>query len=427
MKIYLDTIGCRLNQSEIEAYARQFRAAGHILVPDPSDADLAVINTCSVTAAAAADSRKKIRGMQRSGVREVVVTGCWSTLEPLDAAGLPGVSRIIPNSQKEGLVPAVLEIPAEDFDLDPHFREPIPGIRARTRAFIKVQDGCDNRCTFCSTTLARGPGRSHPATEVIKDVLFALEGGAKEIVLTGVHMGSWGQDFERPSKLDALIELILKETDPPRLRLSSLEPWDIDEDFFNLWDDRRMAPHLHLPLQSGCRSTLKRMARKTTPEAYASLLESARKAVPNIAITTDLIVGFPGETKNEFRESAAFVSEMAFARGHVFTYSERPGTAAAKMLGQVPYPTRKTRNAQMREILAQTERAYQNRFLGHHRPVLWEKADRLEPVGWRVTGLTDNYLRTFATTPKDLGNQISLVKLTGFNGKGMVGQIIDSH
>jgi len=426
MKIYLDTIGCRLNQSEIEAYARQFRAAGHVLVPDPSEADLAVINTCSVTAAAAADSRKKIRGMQRAGVGEVVVTGCWSTLEPQDAAELPGVSRIIPNAQKEGLVPAILEIPAEDFELEPLVREPIPGIRTRTRAFIKVQDGCDNRCTFCITTLARGPGRSRPVDKVIKDVLFALKGGTKEIVLTGVHMGSWGVDFDRPSKLDVLIKLILKKTDPPRLRLSSLEPWDIDKDFFNLWEDRRLVPHLHLPLQSGCRATLKRMARKTTPEAYASLLETARKAVPDIAITTDLIVGFPGETENEFIESAAFVGEMAFARGHVFTYSERPGTAAAEMPRQVPYPTRKVRNAQMREVLSQTGRAYQDRFLGHHRPVLWERADRLDTVvGWRVTGLTDNYLRIFATTPKDLGNQITLVKLTGFNGRGMVGQIID--
>jgi threonylcarbamoyladenosine tRNA methylthiotransferase MtaB len=425
MKIYLDTIGCRLNQSEIEAYARQFRAAGHVLVPEPSDADLAVINTCSVTAAAAADSRKKIRGMQRGGVKEVVVTGCWSTLEPQDAAGLPGVSRIIPNAEKEGLVPDILDIPADNFDLEPLVREPIPGIRTRTRAFIKVQDGCENRCTFCITTLARGPGRSRTVDEVIKDVLFALDGDTKEIVLTGVHMGSWGQDFNQPSKLDVLIKHILKETDPPRLRLSSLEPWDIDDDFFNLWEDTRLAPHLHLPLQSGCRATLKRMARKTIPKAYASLLESARKAVPGIAITTDLIVGFPGETENEFSESAAFVAEMAFARGHVFTYSERPGTAAAGMPGQVPYPTRKIRNAQIREILAQTERAYQDHFLGQHRPVLWERADKLDNGGWRVTGLTDNYLRTFATTTRRLWNQITLVKLTGSNGRGMIGKIMD--
>ena len=306
MKIYLDTIGCRLNQSEIEAYAHQFRAAGHVLVPDPSDADLAVINTCSVTSAAAADSRKKIRGMKRAGVPEIVVTGCWSTLEPQDASELEGVSRIIPNAEKEGLVPVVLDIPEVNFDLEPLVREPIPGIRTRTRAFIKVQDGCDNRCTFCITTLARGPGRSRPVDQIIKDILFALEGGTKEIVLTGVHMGSWGQDFDRPSKLDMLIKQILQETDPPRLRLSSLEPWDIEKDFFSLWDDKRLAPHLHLPLQSGSRATLKRMARKTTPEAYASLLEFARKAVPDIAITTDLIVGFPGETENEFTESRHF-------------------------------------------------------------------------------------------------------------------------
>ncbi len=209
VKIYLDTIGCRLNQSEIETYARQFRAAGHDLVGTPAEADLTVVNTCDVTAAAAADSRKKIRGAARAGSGEIAVTGCWATLNPEGAQALPGVGHVILNQDKEGLVPKILQIPpetfAETFDLEPLIRQPVPGARLRTRAFIKVQDGCDNRCTFCVTTVARGPGRSIPAGRILADVTAALNGGTQEIVLTGVHLGSWGQDFETRRHLRALV------------------------------------------------------------------------------------------------------------------------------------------------------------------------------------------------------------------------------
>jgi len=423
MKIYLDTIGCRLNQSEIETYARQFIAAGHLLVPGPAEADLAVINTCTVTAAAAADSRKKIRSMDRMGVPQVVVTGCWSTLEPQAAVNLNGVTQTIPNSQKDDLVPLVLDLPSEAFDLEPLIREPIPGARLRTRAFIKVQDGCDNRCAFCVTTIARGPGRSRSIDIVIKDIQAALNGGAKEIVLTGVHMGSWGRDLGTQENLTSLVESVMRNTDTPRLRLSSLEPWDIVPDFFNLWGDRRLARHLHLPLQSGCGATLKRMARKITPAAYAQLLETARSAIPDAAITTDIIVGFPGETEAEFAESMTFVKEMNFARGHVFTYSERPGTTAARFPDSVPYPTRKSRSVVMRQHFEAAERAYMDIFLGHKLPVLWESAEVHDPGGWELTGLTGNYLRVSSGSTENRWNQFDLVKFTGVNGRRIVGQI----
>ncbi|HEB66037.1 MAG TPA: tRNA (N(6)-L-threonylcarbamoyladenosine(37)-C(2))-methylthiotransferase MtaB, partial [Chloroflexi bacterium] len=195
MKIYLDTVGCRLNQSEIERMSRQFRSAGHEIVPRPEQADLAVVNTCAVTIQAAADSRKAIRRAARAGVDEVIATGCWATLEPEAAAALPGVRRVVSNPRKEALVPQVLHLPPEVFDLEPVERQPLPGARLRTRAFIKAQDGCDNRCTFCITTIARGPARSRPVEAVMEDIAAALVGGAQEIVLTGVHLGSWGADF----------------------------------------------------------------------------------------------------------------------------------------------------------------------------------------------------------------------------------------
>jgi len=423
MKIYLDTIGCRLNQSEIETYARQFRAAGHVLVSDPGEADLAVVNTCTVTASAAADSRKKIRGIRRAGTPQVVVTGCWSTLEPQAAVALEGVILNVPNLEKGNLVPLVLDLRPEDFDLEPIVREPIPGARLRTRAFIKVQDGCNNRCTFCITTLARGPSRSRSIEAVIKDVQAALAGGVQEIVLTGVHMGSWGVELAPAKTLTTLVKTILEVTPPPRLRLSSLEPWDIEPTFFKLWQDERLARHLHLPLQSGCGATLKRMARKITPLAYADLLRQAREAIPEVAVTTDIIVGFPGESDDEFKESLDFVAEMGFARGHVFVYSVREGTAAARMPAQVPNATRKSRSAQMRCLLDRSQQAYQERFLGRQLPVLWERAVPLETGGWTLDGLTDNYLRVCTTSSEAHWNQFDLVRLTKIEGKKLLGQI----
>jgi threonylcarbamoyladenosine tRNA methylthiotransferase MtaB len=343
MKIYLDTVGCRLNQAEIEAMGRQFRAAGHEIVASADAADMAVVNTCAVTSEAASDSRGAVRRIARAGAGEIVVTGCWATLQSKQASDLPNVRHVVQNNRKDQLVADVLELPEEVFDTEPLARVPLPGIRQRTRAFIKVQDGCDNHCTFCVTTLARGESKSRHLADVIADVQSALDGGTKEIVLTGVHLGSWGQDFGM--HLRDLVQAILRETDVPRLRLSSLEPWDLDAEFFGLWVDPRLCRHLHLPLQSGCAATLKRMARKITPDSFRELVSAARAAMPDAAITTDIIAGFPGETEKEFHESLEFVAEMDFAGGHAFTYSPRPGTGAARMGGQVPPEIRKERNA----------------------------------------------------------------------------------
>ena len=424
MKIYLDTIGCRLNQSEIEAYARQFRAAGHALVASPDQADLVVINTCTVTAEAASDSRQKIRQAARAGVEEIVVTGCWSTLNPQQATALPGVRYVVPNAVKDTLVPDLLHIPVDAFDLEPVEREPIPGARLRTRAFIKVQDGCNNRCTFCVTALARGGGHSRPVAEVLADIRAALRGSAQEIVLTGVHLGSWGHDFAPSQRLHTLVQAILKQTEVPRLRLSSLEPWDLDGNFFRLWEDPRLCRHLHLPLQSGYTVTLQRMARKTRPDAFAALVAAARAAIPDVAITTDIIVGFPGEDEAEFTESLAFVHAIQFAGGHVFTYSERPGTAAARMTPRVPHPIRKERNARMRTVLDEAAAIYQRRFMEKELGVLWESATTLGPQGWELSGLTDNYLRVSTLSPRRLWNKISPVRLTAITAEGIQGIIV---
>lgn len=423
MKVYLDTLGCRLNQSEIETMARQFRAAGHEIVASADSADMAVMNTCAVTSDAASDSRRKIRQMAQAGAKEIVATGCWTTLQPKEAAALPNVFKVIPNDRKDNLVAEILNDQPSSilhsphtFDLEPMARQLLPGLHRRTRAFIKVQDGCDNHCTFCITTVARGAGRSRPLADVINDIRFALDGGAKEIVLTGVHLGSWGKDFKmlpppRAYGLYDLVKAILRETDAPRLRLSSLEPWDLDADFFSLWENPRLCRHLHLPLQSGCAATLKRMARKTTPASFRDLVAAARLIMPDAAITTDLIAGFPGETESEFAESLDFVREMNFAGGHPFPFSPRPGTAAMRLAGQIKPEVRKERSAKLREALEESAKSYRQKFIGQTLSVLWESSTQLSDAGWEMEGWSENYLRVKTIAPRPLWNEISRVKL----------------
>jgi threonylcarbamoyladenosine tRNA methylthiotransferase MtaB len=422
MKIFLDTIGCRLNQAEIESMSHQFRAAGHEIVASAEHADMAVVNTCAVTTQAASDSRGKIRTIARAGVNEIVATGCWTSIQPKDAAALPNVKHVVTNDKKDLLVPEVLGLPIESFELEPIDRIPIPGLHRRTRAFIKVQDGCNNKCTFCVTTIARGEGRSRPLADVINDVNAALAGDSKEIVLTGVHLGSWGQDFGDHHLRD-LVKALLRETDVKRLRLSSLEPWDLDADFFSLWNDKRLMPHLHLPLQSGSDATLRRMARKTTSASFRELVQAARTIMPDVAITTDIIAGFPGETDEEFSETLDFVKEMRFSGGHVFSYSPRPGTGAARMKGQVQPEVRKRRNHILQEAIEESAKAYREKFIEQTMSVLWESTTEYGEYGWRMEGWTGNYLRVSASAPSPRWNEVDKVVLERLDGEKVEGTI----
>mgnify|MGYP002388493592 FL=1 len=334
---------------------------------------------------------------------------------------------MVHNQDKDTLVAGLLGVPPAEIDLESIERQPLPGAHQRTRAFIKVQDGCDNRCTYCITCLARGPSRSRPIPVVRQDVRAALDGGSREIVLTGVHLGAWGADLQPSAQLSDLIQAVLMEPDLPRLRLSSLEPWDLQPEFFKLWQDDRLCRHLHLPLQSGSPGTLMRMGRKTTPSAYAELVMAARLAIPGVAITTDVIAGFPGENETEFTESLEFIRSMQFAGGHVFTYSARPGTAAARMPGQVPHPLRKSRNLQLRELFMQVAQTYQVQQLGQRLSVLWESAQVGAGRNWNLSGLTDNYCRVTSQANTNLWNQISLVTLNAHSEAGLQGIICESR
>lgn len=422
MKIYLDSIGCRLNQSEIEKYAIEFRAYGHSLVGRAEDADLAVINTCTVTAAAASDSRQKLRKILHDNHVKVVATGCLTEIES-DLFSGEGLSPIvIPNQQKSDLVKLVL---GELKDNTSPGRIPIPGGRTRTRAFIKAQDGCNNFCTYCITRIARGKAKSLGSNVVMEDIRTALRGGVKEVVLTGVHLGSWGCDLGNESHLTELINDVTKIPGEFRIRLSSIEPWDIQKDFFQLWiKDDRLCRHFHLPLQSGSHGTLRRMARNTTPEKFAGLVNDIRETLPDVTITTDVIVGFPGETAEEFSESLDFVKQIGFDGGHVFTYSPREGTPAASYPNQVPQSIKRERSQAMRQVLSQSGKEIRSRLLNQITPVLWEGLRKVGENRWKVSGLTHNNHRVTTLIDRMVTNQVLPTRLIELTENGFFGEIV---
>jgi len=420
-----------LNISEIESLARGFVAAGHQVVGPGEVADLCVLNTCTVTSIAARKSRQLTRHLRRTNPRAVmVVTGCYAELEP-DQVNALGVDMVVGNQEKDLIVELVtdyvlrvhpqLKAPNSQpltFDL-PHYLYP----GARTRAFVKVQDGCDNRCTFCIVTVARGAGRSRPTGEVIAEVQALVREGYQEVVLSGVHLGSYGHDLGEGRGLYHLVRRLLEESEVPRLRLSSLEPWDLHEDFFSLWENPRLGRHLHLPLQSGNDGTLRRMARHTTTAEFADLVRVARAGVPDLSVTTDIIVGFPGETETEFSESLAFVEAMAFAKLHIFRYSRRTGTAAASMPGQVSPQVVAERSRRMHQLGDRLEHTFRRRFVGRTMDVLWE-SDEPNGNGLLWSGLTDNYLRVSAPGGPGLRNVVTPVRLVADTPGGLTGDIV---
>jgi threonylcarbamoyladenosine tRNA methylthiotransferase MtaB len=426
MQVRLESIGCRLNIGEIEAMARGLVAAGHRVVGPGTAAELCILNTCTVTAIASRKSRQLIRQLKRANPSAaVIVTGCDAELAPSEIADI-GVDLVVGNADKERLLDlaeagGLLDAPSADPDAQVLFE---PGDATRTRAFLKVQDGCDNRCTFCVITIARGAGRSVAADTVLHEVGELQRLGYREVVLSGVHLGSYGHDLGDRRGLQHLVERILAESDIERLRLSSLEPWDLDADFFEAFLNPRLLPHLHLPLQSGCDETLKRMARRTSRVEFSGLVAGARQAVPEIAISSDIIVGFPGETDEEFEQSIDLVEKLAFSRLHIFRYSQRDGTQAAKMGELVPGPVAQERSRHMHALAADLENRFNSTLLGRNADVLWETAeDHGDALRW--SGLTPNYVRVTATTTpdEDLLNVVTPTEIVEVVPGGVVGRI----
>ncbi len=411
MKVYLESLGCKLNQSELERMARQLQRAGHMVVDSPAEADVCILNSCAVTHIAARKTRQALRGMRRANPRaRLAVVGCYAQLWPAELSAIEGVEVIGHAAAKEDIVTA-LGLPAEP-------TAPAgPPARRRTRAFVKVQDGCNNRCTYCVVRLARGPERSRPLSEILDEVRALAGEGIREIVLTGVHVGAYGRDLGLD--LVDLVRGILNEANIARLRLSSIEPWHLEERFFELWQDPRLCRHLHLPLQSGCDATLRRMGRRYTSAEFARLVDMARERIPDVAITTDVMVGFPGETDEEFAQSLAFIERMGFAHIHVFRYSPRAGTPAASFPGQVPAEVSAARSDAVIAVGEASSQAFRRRFLGRRMSVLWESRD---PENGLWSGLTDHYIRVWMASEEDLHNRLMDVELVELFEEGMLGR-----
>jgi threonylcarbamoyladenosine tRNA methylthiotransferase MtaB len=462
MRVYLETLGCRLNYAEMAALGRQLAGAGHAVVGSAAEADVCVLNTCAVTGEAARKSRQMARQLGRANPNgRVVVTGCYATLEGATVANLPGVALVVGNERKEALLEliagggqtsglaersAIALVDAwpneanSAVELDGVARDGLPDPTTapaiqpaeRTRAFIKVQDGCHNRCTFCIVTVARGAERSRPVADVVTEINALHETGYQEAVLTGVHLGAYGR--EQGTTLGALVAALLTETNIPRLRLSSLEPFDLAPEFFELWaaGGNRLMPHLHLPAQSGSDPVLRRMARRNRVADFEVLLAAARAAIPGLTVTTDIIVGFPGESEADYAATLAFAERAEFAHIHVFPYSARAGTAAARMSGQIPEAERRRRSRALNALEVQLGQAVRMSFLGQTRPVLWENTVPASAPGpglilWE--GLTDNYLRVRAAAPAGLNlhNRITETRLPGMVGPDLSGELLESH
>jgi threonylcarbamoyladenosine tRNA methylthiotransferase MtaB len=414
MRVHFTNLGCKLNQAEIERLARDFAAAGHEVVGTLAEADLHVVNSCTVTGTAARGSRKAA-GRGRGRVR-TVLTGCWATERPEEAARLAGVDLVVSNADKDRLLARVKEAFPEAAATVPV--PCAPPLWGHTRALVKVEDGCNMRCAFCIIPFTRGAQRSRPMAEVVAEVGARVQEGYREVVITGVQISAWRWEADR---LADLVRAILAGTDVPRLRLTSIAPWDLDERLLDLWSDPRLCRHLHLSLQSGATATLRRMRRPYTAAGYLALLAQVRTAVPGVAVTTDVIVGFPGETEAEFAESLATVAAAGFAKVHVFPFSARPGTEAETMPGQVSPATKKERMDRMLAAAARAEQDFHRAHLGTRATVLWER-----PRDGMGHGLTDNYLRVMSPTGAGLWNRFSEVEVVALAEDGVRGEIVGS-
>ncbi len=437
------TLGCKVNQADSEAISEQMSAAGFAQRDFNEKADIYIVNTCTVTHLGDRSSRQLIsQARRRYPDALLVVTGCYAELNPQAVAALPGVDMVVGNSGKGSLVEAIQQqwqaeishkIGAEgqdmpstpvqhrralpvlpldvlhigsDRSLDFVDEEPQPDnparlspfaisgeagqnrLVSRTRVQMKVQDGCNNRCTYCIVPYVRGESRSRSIASIVEHVNRKVRAGYQEIVLTGIHLGDYHPDGEKQRNLGDLIATLLRETDIARIRVSSLEPEDFRLEWLELWANPRMCRHLHLPMQSGSDAILRRMARRYTSARYRTIVTTAKQLVPGIAISTDIITGFPGESDEDFERTYQLARELQFAKAHIFRFSARQGTAAARMRGQIRDEIKKARSERLLALNDEHSRLFRQQFLGETVQVLLEarKHNRWE-------GLTDNYLR----------------------------------
>jgi len=428
MRTAIYTLGCKVNQYETQAMEAELTRRGHTLVPFDGEADAYIINTCTVTAVSDKKSRQMIRqARKRSPHAIVAVCGCYAQTDP-EAVEALEVDLVMGTNDRMGFLDRLEALSPDGgqvVDVDDALRRrtferlPAGGLEGRTRAMLKVEDGCVNFCTYCIIPYARGPIRSLPAAEAAAQAAKLADEGYKELVLTGIEISSWGRDLEGKPELMDLIEAVCAAAPECRVRLGSLEPRTITADFCRRGAAiPNLCPHFHLSMQSGCDSVLKRMNRKYDTARYYESVRLLREYFDRPGITTDLIVGFPGETEEEFVQTLDFVQKCAFSAMHIFPYSRRTGTPAAAMAGQCSNAVKEDRAHRAGEVARGLHQTWLESWVGQTLPVLFEE----EKDGlWR--GHAPNYTEVFVSG-QGLHNVIQDVKITGLHGEGLLGELV---
>lgn len=428
-KVAFITLGCKVNIAETEGMKLLFQKAGYKIVRDDEFADVYVVNTCTVTGMSDKKSRQMLRRAHSFNPNAIVAAvGCFAQVSPEEASKIEGVNLVLGNNMKHRIVELVEDIQAmeqqhfvmERKALDEYEELPVETYEGHTRAFLKIQDGCDQFCSYCIIPYARGPVRSRRMDEVVKEARSFASHGFKEVVLTGIHLTSYGSETEK-NLLSKLIEEIHNIEGIERIRLGSLEPMFLTQEFIEgIKDLPKLCPHFHISLQSGCEETLKRMNRKYTPEDYRGIVKLLREKIPDVTFTTDVMVGFPGETHDEFKQSYDFCKEMGFLWMHVFKYSPRKGTPAARFPEQVEPRVKDQRSKTLIGLAEQMRNKVFNQFLGRNMNVLPEK--EIGNDKGDMEGLTANYIPVVININKEKIGEIINVTLGSIEGERMRGQ-----
>ena len=416
-KFFIQNFGCRATQADGAALESLLEASGLQAAGQRSDADLVILNSCTVTSTADEDLRQTVRRVHRENpTARILVTGCYAQRAPEELAEMPGVEWVVGNTHKSEIANLVTGTPyhgqvlvGDIFAQRDFLSAPVEDAAGdRTRPNLKIQDGCNHRCSFCIIPFVRGRSRSMPAEQVLER-MRNLSGRYSEVVLSGINLGRWGREPGSTMRLADLVRLILNETQIRRLRLSSVEPMDWSDDLLEaVASSDRMAKHVHAPLQTGSDTVLRRMRRKYRARHYADRIQKAHAWIPDAGIGADVLVGFPGETEVEFEENRQFIESLPFTYLHVFTYSERPGTPAAEMPGQVPVRVRKERNRILREMAAKKNLEFRTRLVGKV----------LSVVTLREDAISSNYVKVELTRPV-ASNQLIDVEIDGLTQDGV--------